>query len=362
MTLRETTACVPTLEQAHAAAEVLRGDGAAAVLLFGSVADGTAREGSDIDLVAVFDDIDYAERYPRRWRLEAKCAAAAGVPVDVHVTDWPEWTHRTNEVSSSFEWSIARHRRTRTLSEREPDQSAVRWGKEIGMPDNNLNEALERLNGVHQALGQMTAACRPWDGEATATDGRGGIGGRQRRARLRGLCADAAMTIENALKAWAALSGVPAERTHSIAKLVSQARPLSDGLGGALAPLRDNTMRPSQEDWDDVSCWRVGGTYPDALPQATPDLVEPLARLLTRSAVAVADETVTRLLDEGAELSDERLSACRAQIRAARAVLAAGDVANGISPDSWPSDSARPDAAARRGLRRWLSERRAARR
>ena len=89
MAVRDETLLVPTLRHASTAAEVLAAEGAAAVLVFGSVADGTSRAGSDIDLVAVFDDIDYDERYPLRWRLEARCVAAVGVPVDVHVTDRP---------------------------------------------------------------------------------------------------------------------------------------------------------------------------------------------------------------------------------------------------------------------------------
>lgn len=41
------------------------------VLLFGSAVNGGARLGSDIDLVTIFDDIDYGERLTRQLDLRA---------------------------------------------------------------------------------------------------------------------------------------------------------------------------------------------------------------------------------------------------------------------------------------------------
>lgn len=328
MALREEARPAPTLERARAAAAVLRDEGAAAVLLYGSVADGAARESSDVDLVAVFDDIDYAQRHRHRRRLEARCAAAAGVPVDVHVTDRPEWDHRARKVSSSFEASIAMD--TQTLYERAPEPGAVRWGKEIGMPDSNLQEALERLTGVHQALGRMTAACRPRDDETRTVDGRVEVHARNRDGRLRDLCADAAMTIENSLKAWAALNGARSERTHSIDRLLERASPLTADFNDALAPLRTSTMRPSRGHYDDVTVWRIGAAYPSALPQATPGGTERLARLLADAAVAAAEQTLNRLVDEGADAADERIADCRRRLSDTRALLDAGDVVAGI--------------------------------
>ncbi len=213
MAVRGDALVVPTIEHAQAAADVLAEEGASAVLLFGSVAAGTAREGSDVDLMAVFDDIDYAERYPRRWKLEAKCSASAGVPVEVHVTDWPEWRQRTAMVSSSFEASIARQHRT--LFERVPPWGAVRWGKEIGMPSSNLDEAVERLAAVRQALGEMAAACVQRNNETRTVDGIEGVVAWVRELRLRGLCADASMTIETSLQALCAANGVESERTRN---------------------------------------------------------------------------------------------------------------------------------------------------
>lgn len=327
MAVRDDAPVVPTIEHAQAAADVLAEEGASAVLLFGSVAAGTAREGSDIDLMAVFDDIDYAERYPRRWRLEAKCSAAAGVPVEVHVTDWPEWRLRTAMVSSSFEASIAGEQQT--LFERVPLPGAIRWGKEIGMPDSNLDEAVERLAAVRQALGEMTVACGQRKNETRTVGGAEDVVAWVRELRLRGLCADASMTIETALKTWCAAKGVESERTHSVARLVRQAAPLPSALEDALAPLQANTMRPSREAYDDVSSWRIGGTYPTALPQATLGRTERLARLLTAAAVVCVDVTLQRLLEDGVDSADERFATCAALLRHAQAELAAADPVTG---------------------------------
>ncbi|WP_419837857.1 nucleotidyltransferase domain-containing protein [Candidatus Poriferisodalis sp.] len=327
MALRDDALLVPAVEHAQAAAELLAEEGVSVVLLHGSVARGTAREGSDVDLVAVFDDIDYDERYLYRWRLEAKCSAAAGVPVEVHVTDWPEWKHRTEQVPSSYEAAVAAGQQT--LFEREPRPGAVRWGKEIGMPDSNLDEALERLAGVQQALASMNAACRQRDDEIQTVDGQAGIVSWVREMRLRDLCADASMTIETALKTMCAANGVASERTHSVAALVQQASPLQVRLEDALAPLQANTLRPSREAYDDVSCWRIGGTYPGALPLGEPEKTEELARLLVAAAVTSADVALRRLLDDGADPHDERFARCQQQMRNAEATLAAADPVTG---------------------------------
>lgn len=344
MAARDDALIVPTLAHAHAAARVLADEGAAQVLLFGSVADGTARAGSDIDLVAVFDDIDYEERFPRRWALEARCTAAVGTPVEVHVTDWPEWAQRTGNVQSSFEAAIADS--AVALFERAPLARAVRWNKEIGMPDSDLGEAMQRLASVEQSLGEMAVACRPREGEATIVGGREQVDTRLRASRLRGLCADASMVIENSLKTWAALSGVRSERTHSVARLLEQARPLPDRLEEALAPLRENTLRPSREDYDDVSSWRIGGAYPAALPQATPERTERLARLLTRTAVTAAEVAMERLLSEGADPADEDVRGCQDRLNAAQTLLATNDVVAGTRGTSPLQPSGAADTGA----------------
>ena len=53
---------VPTADDARRAAEVLLQAGVGTVLLYGSVARGDATEHSDIDLIAIYDNIDYDQR------------------------------------------------------------------------------------------------------------------------------------------------------------------------------------------------------------------------------------------------------------------------------------------------------------
>lgn len=319
---------VPTMEHARAAAGVLVEEGASLVLVHGSVPEGRARPGSDVDLVAVFDDIDYGERYPRRWRLEARCrAAAAGVPVEVHVTDWPEWKRRTGRVRSSFEAAVAR--RQVTLFERAP--TAAQWGKEIEMPDSDLNEAVERLADVTQALNGMTDSCRLSDGEIAILDGREVVNESVRHRRLRRLRADASMVIENSLKVLSAVNGAESYRTHSIADLADTAGPMPDGLAAALEPLRGNTMRPSREEWDDISSWRIGGTYPSALPQATQERTQDLARALVRASVTAAEAALDSAQAAGASPDSDRMTECRWRLSRARSALEAGDVVEGVT-------------------------------
>ena len=93
----------PTLEEAERAAKVVAGEGAGRVVLFGSVARGDAHRHSDIDLMVIFDNLDYALREDRTIKLEALAGADAGCPVDVHLTDRPEWKMRTEQVVTSFE-------------------------------------------------------------------------------------------------------------------------------------------------------------------------------------------------------------------------------------------------------------------
>ena len=95
---------VPTLADAATAAEALVAGGAEEVLVFGSVARGDAGAGSDIDLVALFADIEYSQRRRLKSRLEEAAMAAVGRwPVQVVVTDRLEWRARVENVSSSFE-------------------------------------------------------------------------------------------------------------------------------------------------------------------------------------------------------------------------------------------------------------------
>ena len=60
----------PTIKEATELAKHLSSKyGIGKILLFGSVAQGTATVDSDIDLVAVFDDLDYTQRGQKWFEL-----------------------------------------------------------------------------------------------------------------------------------------------------------------------------------------------------------------------------------------------------------------------------------------------------
>ena len=98
----------PCRADAERAAALLVTAGVSRVMLFGSVARGEATAGSDIDLVAIYDDLDYSERFARKQDLSRLAEAEVGCPVDVLVTDRPEWKVRTERVPTSLESRVAR--------------------------------------------------------------------------------------------------------------------------------------------------------------------------------------------------------------------------------------------------------------
>ena len=79
------------MEDARRAADALVGAGAREVWLYGSVARGKPHRRSDIDLVAVFDDLDYRRRIHTTIEMQRLAEQACGHRVEVMVTDRPEW-------------------------------------------------------------------------------------------------------------------------------------------------------------------------------------------------------------------------------------------------------------------------------
>lgn len=88
---------VPCRADAERAAAALADVGVSRVVLFGSVARGEATERSDIDLAAIYDDLDYRTCSVRVQELSSLASAAAGHPVEVFLTDRPEWKVRTEQ-------------------------------------------------------------------------------------------------------------------------------------------------------------------------------------------------------------------------------------------------------------------------
>ncbi len=152
-----TPPAVPTLDDARQAADILAADGAGQVFLFGSVARRTATDGSDIDMVAVYDDIDYAMRTSLADQLEVMASSATGFPVSVYVTDRPEWRMRTTQVHTSLEARIAE----RGIVLVEMEAGKVNWNKEMVMPQSDYEQGLYRLGRVNEGLVKLANALEP---------------------------------------------------------------------------------------------------------------------------------------------------------------------------------------------------------
>ena len=277
MVVATTTALAPTVREAQRAAERLVEAGAGQVLLFGSVACGRATVGSDIDLVAIFDDIDYRERLGIRSELCAVAESVVDCPVEVFVTDRAEWRRRTQEVSASFEAGIAAS--AVVLVDR--PVGAVRWDKEIGLADNNTDEALGRLDEASKALDLMRARMLPDDWEITHPRDH------RTRWRLIDVCSAGAMATETALKALAASNDTPAPHKHRIDLLVPLSGRRSDDVRTALADLETNTVARDDKPYGDLSIWRAAGTYIADRPDIDTDTVAAMAPRIARAASAV---------------------------------------------------------------------------
>ena len=159
---------VPDLAAAHRAAAELVAAGVGRVLVFGSVARGEATEDSDIDLVAIFDDLgDYSTRSKQRCSLEAKARTATGCPVDVIVTDAPEWAVRTTKVPCSVETRLAAHAVELADTGNHAD---IDWDKEIGLPADPTAELASRFEEMFDAAMELEKQLQPSQGEADALD------------------------------------------------------------------------------------------------------------------------------------------------------------------------------------------------
>ena len=121
----------PTLEDARKAGEALTDAGARKVLAYGSVVAGGTDPVSDIDLVAIFDDVDYKNRWQFRLRLMDIAGNACGHYVAIWVTDMSKWTAQ-NKMASSFAAAIRDD--LVVVAAGQGDDSAVVWDKPQALP------------------------------------------------------------------------------------------------------------------------------------------------------------------------------------------------------------------------------------
>ncbi|MCQ3802691.1 MAG: nucleotidyltransferase domain-containing protein [Acidimicrobiia bacterium] len=212
---------VPTLAAAERAAKVVAGAGAGRVLLFGSVARGEARRHSDIDLMVIFDDVDYTRRQDLTMELERLARDEVGCSVDVHLTDRPEWKMRTEQVATSFESRVKSQ--AVLLVDKEPGE--VDWDKEMVMPRSDREEAVERLGQAVNALRGIGASVVPTPYQRLMDES-----GQEMEAfadyqtRLARGCAAGHLAVETAVKSLIHLSAAPESQPwgHKIDELLPQ--------------------------------------------------------------------------------------------------------------------------------------------
>ena len=287
-----TVGIAPGRADAERAAAALAAAGVGRVVLFGSVARGDADERSDIDLMAIYDDLDYGERWERRCELAGLAGRAAGFPVDVSVTDLAEWRMRTTRVATSFEGRAARD--GVVLVDR-PAAVDVDWGKEMVMPDSDYGDALARLDETRAALGNLLEFLRPGFIEQSGPQ----VEVRRRLSdRLYRGCGEAHRTVESAIKALIHLGSDPDRpaRGHDIGKLCAQLpAPHRSVLPALLEPVGPEA----------ITLWHTAAVYHRTTQgmDAAPELPADLARIACRVASYAADMFPAR---------DPRVAAVRA--------------------------------------------------
>ena len=266
----------PSVSDAALVADAFIGTGVCEVWLFGSVARGESTEASDIDLVAVCADLDYAQRWDRKRELTELGEHVSGRPVDVLVTDLPEWEIRS-KLLTTFERRVrdqARLLRSRPISPPE-----VRWDKEITLPASDDQEALFTIRNATEALESLERRLLPMEWETADNP-----------SRLNSLCRDSQMAAKCALKALVHLYGHrPPEDTHDLESLcLALPRDMARSADRLLNGIDKHTM----------SRWRVVGTYPANYPDEAaqaPALVDPYVCAAVALNRYAAHHTQTRV-------------------------------------------------------------------
>ncbi len=268
---------MPGRADAERAAAVLAEAGVGRVVLFGSVARGDATERSDIDLVAIYDDLDYGERWARRCELAKLARRASGFSVDVSVTDRAEWRVRTSRVRTSFEGRAAKDGVV-LVDRRAVDD--VDWDKEMVMPTSDYEEANYRLKSALRALVGLFNNLSPGPSEQGAHEVRTFVA---LEARLLQGCGFAHNTVEAAVKSLIHLGADPDRPAwgHDIGKLCDDlAEPHHSVLLAMLEPLGAGAITP----WHTDSIYHRSGQDPDATPEMLSDLARIACRVVAYAA------------------------------------------------------------------------------
>ncbi len=295
----------PDFVAARRAAGALLDAGVGRVLLFGSLARGEATHTSDVDLVAIYDDLDYAERWTRRCALERRAEAAAKRNVDVYVTDAPEWAVRTTEVPCSLEARIS----TYAIELADADtHGSIDWDKEIGLPANPAAELASRLTDVSDAVARLTRYLRPGPDEADAkADGDIDELAALEDVRFAAAMGEIQTMVESAAKTVHIVRmGTAPAHSHSIPALLA---PQPEHVGETFSTLARGAL-----DLEHLHLWRQGSTYSADRPQARFD--EEQLRNGAAAALAIAEFAADQCRGSGIPKAtfaqwDRRCGRCR---------------------------------------------------
>lgn len=275
----------PTLDDARRAARALVAeDGVAEVLVYGSVARGDQRPGSDIDLVAIFDDLDYAERPALVRRVTERAERFAGRRCEVYVTDYPEWTTRSRRVTHSFEHHIVDD--AMSLVEVRNHQ-AIHWEKEIALPSNNLDEAYARLLGVNNAMDYLSRSYyvnpdeQYFKERASRADETRAEQTQKLVSNAKHCCGAAAMVMETAVKSIIVIANKErAPYDHRIHELLEALTDMP------VVKLIESAAARHSVDMKDIGEWRQAEFYPEKLQQLGWDDNEVIRQADALSALA----------------------------------------------------------------------------
>ena len=297
----------PGRADAERAAAALMSAGVSRVVLFGSVARGEATGRSDIDLVAIYDDMDYAERAALERELSVLAGGEAGRRVDVLATDRPEWKMRSGQLSTSLESWIDRD--GVVLADRGAGE--VDWEKEMVAPTSDFEEAVGRLYDLFTGLLELNRELKPDDTEVR--DRRMGNELRafeQYQVRLEKACGHVQYIVESAVKVLLHVtSRRRVEWQHDIGALCAElGEPHRSEVLGRLAPVgADEITRRHRES-------RYGGAVRHG-ELATPALARAMAAAACGAAayaVGLFDESTPHAENIRTSIADiaERLTGC----------------------------------------------------
>ena len=308
----------PCRADAEQAAALLVSAGVSRVMLFGSVARGEATDDSDIDLVAIYDDLDYSDRFAREQALSRLAEAEVGYPVEVLVTDHPEWKVRSENVVTSLESRAVDD--GVVLADRGVGE--VDWGKEMVLPTNGHEAALRRLREVSGALRTLNMFLKPDNAEREAREsGDNDEALYLQVIRFEGACGQAQRAVESAINGLVHAAGRRREiRGHDIGRLSAElVEPYRSEVNARLALIGAG----------ELTRWHQDSRY-------TPDQpVEPPTADHVRAMAEVACKVAAYTVEQLGE-SEQDASRVRQATTAIEQRLNSRDLETGFRPRTTP--------------------------